>query len=828
MGHAVPRLETMRPLALLLAVACYFPAALAGQVVEGQVVDTITGQPIGNGFVVLLDGTGTEVARWLSGPGGRFSIRAPGPGRYRVRSERIGYRVTESTPFELVPGQTLTYLLQVSPLPIHLADIEARSRSTCRIDPEGGEDVFLLWGEIRKALTATVWGSRQRTFTYRKYNYERDLDKARRRLLREVGRTTEGRSSAPFRSRTASQLANEGYVIVQGDETWYYLPDANVLLEPAFVDTHCFRVSRDRREHPGQIGLAFAPVPGRSLPDIEGVLWLDERSAELGALEVRYTKLPDEVDDERIGGRVEFARLPSGAWIVRRWEINTPIVEIEERETRFLRRLRRVAFVVGFHDIGGEILSVVDRDGSQIYEAPLAWVEGTVFDSTTVGPLAGATVTIAGTNITALTDSAGAFRLAAPLDGEYPVAVSHPWLDSLGLLPPGTTVTLTRGRGVSLDFGVPHVNMLLDRLCGGDGFDPHDRVLLGRVRRGTGSAPVAKAKVHASWQVVRSRGVRLTVQRAERTVVADEAGRYVLCGLPAGRPVRVTANDGQRTSRTAHVLFPDAAEGMLAFEWDKVPGRAYTQFYQVPHPAWAVDLTLVRQLEERGDLPDSRGFTGVVTDSTSGEPIAAVQVSVNGREQTVTRLDGTFDIALDVPSADPDVVVFRRVGYRSVTREVRVDTDQPVVFLPVSLLPLAVELAEIVVEGELVVVSAKLKLSGFYERRKLGLGDFLAEEDIERLVATDVIAVVRSVPGINYIPPHGPNTVGRVGTIVFSRARCGPPAVYLDGLPFRAEDLLSVSTANVAAVELYNGPSEVPVEFKRTGSACGVIVIWTK
>ena len=155
MGHAVPRLETMRPLALLLAAACYFPAALAGQVVEGQVVDTITGQPIGNGFVVLLDGTGTEVARWLSGPGGRFRIRAPGPGRYRVRSERIGYRVAESTPFELVPGQTLTYLLQISPLPIHLADIEARSRGTCRIDPEGGEDVFLLWGEIRKALTAT-------------------------------------------------------------------------------------------------------------------------------------------------------------------------------------------------------------------------------------------------------------------------------------------------------------------------------------------------------------------------------------------------------------------------------------------------------------------------------------------------------------------------------------------------------------------------------------------------------------------------------------------------------------------------------------------------
>ena len=113
-------------------------------------------------------------------------------------------------------------------------------------------------------------------------------------------------------------------------------------------------------------------------------------------------------------------------------------------------------------------------------------------------------------------------------------------------------------------------------------------------------------------------------------------------------------------------------------------------------------------------------------------------------------------------------------------------------------------------------------------RRERGWGRFLTEADIERVVATNVIEVVLSVPGINYIPPHGPNTVGRVGSIVFSRGRCARPAVYLDGLIFRAEDLLSVSTANVAAVELYNGPSEVPVEFNRTGSACGVIVIWTK
>jgi hypothetical protein len=648
----------------------------------------------------------------------------------------------------------------------------------------------------------------------------------------------EGVALTPFRSRSASQLADEGYVVTEGSETWYYLPDAEVLLEDEFVETHCFRVIRDRRERAGQVGLAFEPERGRELPDIEGVLWLDEGSAELGVLEIRYTSLPGDVNDDRIGGRVEFARLPSGTWIVRRWEIRTPMLQIEEQEILAMRRRRQRAYVLGFRDSGGEILRVAGLDGSEIYSAPLARMDGIVFDSTRAGPLENASVTIAGTNITTVTDSAGAFHFATPLDGEYSVTVSHPWLDSLGLVGPATNVMLTRGSKVSIDFAVPHVNTLLHNLCPDDAVDAGHPVLVGRVRHRDGGTPVAGAKVRASWQIIQTDAARFLVREAEGTADVDATGRYVLCGLPAGRPIAVVADDGVLASQTANVLFPDARKGTLSFAWDKALGSPYTHGYVVEFPVWAVDLVLVNALGDRSGVLLSRGLTGVVTDSVTGEPVAAVLVSVNDREQTITRPDGTFDMVLDQPRGGRDVVTFRRVGYKPVTREVWVDTDQLTVFLPVSLASLPVELAEIVVEGERMLVPTKL--AGFYERRERGWGDFLTEEDIERLNTQNVLDVVQSVPGINYYPPSGANVVGSVGYIEFSRASpfCkgsrNPPAVYLDGALFvdpvwrNADALLTLAVIDVAAMEFYNGPSQVPPEFNRTGSACGVIVIWTK
>lgn len=61
--------------------------------------------------------------------------------------------------------------------------------------------------------------------------------------------------------------------------------------------------------------------------------------------------------------------------------------------------------------------------------------------------------------------------------------------------------------------------------------------------------------------------------------------------------------------------------------------------------------------------------------------------------------------------------------------------------------------------------------------------------------------------------------------------------VYLDGIPvckFGSTipdplfDINALRPATVAAIELYAGAAQVPLQYNRTGSLCGVLLIWTK
>ena len=72
------------------------------------------------------------------------------------------------------------------------------------------------------------------------------------------------------------------------------------------------------------------------------------------------------------------------------------------------------------------------------------------------------------------------------------------------------------------------------------------------------------------------------------------------------------------------------------------------------------------------------------------------------------------------------------------------------------------------------------------------------------------------------------------------------PTIYLDGatiidvpdwMPIGSQSDLVVSfefdidqwvsPEDVAGMEVYTGPAQVPVEFSTVGSECGVVVIWT-
>lgn len=344
---------TLRTLApLLLALAASVPAR--GQVVAGEFVDA-DGSPIPSARVSLQNERGATVGSVLTDAAGRFQLRAPDAGRYRVRGERIGFELTETDPLELAGDGRVDQRMVANARRVMLATVVVEAGSRC-----GGSDATpetrVVWDEVRKALGMVSDTSRRATYTLERF--ERELDPTSRAVRRESRRTEAGTSDKPFIPADLARLANQGYIERQGDTLVYQAPDADVLLSQAFLEDHCFRLRTAGAPAEGLIGLAFEPVRSRRVPDVEGVLWVDRASAELRQMEWSYTRapIPGPRGSSGIpGGQMEFRRLPDGRWITSAWVLRMP-EEGRSTAAAYGTGARRV--VVAIKEAGGAVRSV--------------------------------------------------------------------------------------------------------------------------------------------------------------------------------------------------------------------------------------------------------------------------------------------------------------------------------------------------------------------------------------------------------------------------------------------------------------------------------------
>ena len=194
-------------------------------------------------------------------------------------------------------------------------------------------------------------------------------------------------------------------------------------------------------------------------------------------------------------------------------------------------------------------------------------------------------------------------------------------------------------------------------------------------------------------------------------------------------------------------------------------------------------------------------------------------VGIDGNVAALTDDRGVFRI--DNIELGTILLEIRRIGYRMIAAEMDLLEEGMAVDFDIKLVPLPIELAEIVVEGDRTIFAFG-RLRDFYRRRKRGLGDFFTRWEIEEENPFLVSDLFRMVPGVRLTP-------GAFGINRISIRNCGAPAIYLDGMPFRPgtvqlDDL--VRPDNIEAVEIHRG-AFVPAEFMSFG-ACGVIVIWTR
>ncbi len=218
---------------------------------------------------------------------------------------------------------------------------------------------------------------------------------------------------------------------------------------------------------------------------------------------------------------------------------------------------------------------------------------------------------------------------------------------------------------------------------------------------------------------------------------------------------------------------------------------------------------------------------GLVTD-TNLVPLAGAEVTVLRSQVRVrTSENGRFRV-LGTP-AGAYLLVVRRIGYRPLTDLVEV--------IPHDTLRLTFALERAPQSLDTVVVTERRqspRMREFDARRKLGMGEFMTRDDIERRAALGVKDLLRTFRTVNVSPSYtkGPMAeyfaLGKRGGGIM-QGECAM-TVLTDGVQMpKPFDLnLLPPPRDIAGIEVYAGSATVPAQYAALNSGCGVVLVWTR
>jgi hypothetical protein len=285
------------------------------------------------------------------------------------------------------------------------------------------------------------------------------------------------------------------------------------------------------------------------------------------------------------------------------------------------------------------------------------------------------------------------------------------------------------------------------------------------------------------------------------------------------------------------------------FRFEQIPAGHHAVSFEKPGfipQGFGFDLTEAQQGEiDVGAIPlQAAGpprltLGGTIIDQQSGGPVDGVAVWLNGGPVGQTEADGSFDVSPTEVFWGANELELRRIGYMPLSlRFWVVQPEADMVFEQFTIQALPIMLPEVVVLGERTIYASP-RFAGFYRRLRGGLGVYITQQDVAAMNATFFSDVLRTVPGL-VVGPSG--QLGDLNiTTLRGLGRCDTPMIYLDGNRIdnvvRDLDLDAwVHPDEIIGIEVYRGPSELPVEFNqqtRTTDGrlfevgCGAIVIWT-
>jgi hypothetical protein len=275
-----------------------------------------------------------------------------------------------------------------------------------------------------------------------------------------------------------------------------------------------------------------------------------------------------------MGGTISFARMPSGAWIIVRWEIRAPLTI----DLMSLAGHRRQNALAGFRDVGEEVIEITDMLGNRIYRSPdLAVIRGTAYDSVRGAVLGNERVGVIGTGYQVTTQADGTFEIPTLLEGKYYLTTAR--MDSLGYSKGNIRVKLEPADTVVVSLVIPSLASIHKALCrkedGGN-------VLVGTLVDPAENEPVHRGQVIATWTTQRSPSE--DPKQVRKATRSDRSGRFVLCELPAHEQITVQLRHDDFEIEPTVVEFLGETVRIGSQEiWNEFP---------VPERIWRLDISL--------------------------------------------------------------------------------------------------------------------------------------------------------------------------------------------------------------------------------------------
>ncbi len=459
------------------------------------------------------------------------------------------------------------------------------------------------------------------------------------------------------------------------------------------------------------------------------------------------------------------------------------------------------------------LLAVPAARGAQTVTTRETVIRGVVFDSLRMRPLRNANVQIAAATgapwiKSDTTDSTGTFELTDVPNGTYLIGFFHAELDSLGLLPPTFRMEVRAGPPIHMRLAIPSARTIARSLCGSKATSDSTGLFLGYVRGADNSMPRPDAKLVIRWSefVIRKKSIAREVPTIEAS--SGPSGLAAVCGVPLATSILVQGISAGDSSGAFEITLPSS-------------GFYHRDTFVAP--LTRVSVTTSDSVPPVALLRGSGRVRGHVTGAT-GRPIPGARVTVWGTgTETVTNANGEFTLG-DLPGGTHTMEA-RALGFAP--------ARQPVDIVSGAAGTAQVELANLGITLDTVRVTAQRiytrPLTDFERRRRMGLGRFFDETEIERRKPTRLTDLLRTLPGVYVVPSQwgGEDVLMRGGSGGAGLCR---PELVIDGSRQINDATFPVNTlvwANeLRAVEVYSRSIFVPVQYQ-TMNDCGAIVVWT-